>query len=975
MSSLRGDVERAREEYRLSHWEDAERVLLRPLRALQGMLAAGSAEDETTVELLYANAWTVLGRSRTRLGHPRQAHEAFRQALVIFDRPSLLDLHGTAQDWADYGMALENHDRDVEAAQRFRRAVELDGATADVCRHLGFALRDSDPAEAEQFLRLARDLLPDDPDAIRALAEHIERDRPEEAAELLSQAAFGYASHGDVEDALALFDRRLGSDPGDAQARAGRAEMLRLLDTCEQALVEFDRSLELAPDVTWVMAGKGAALHRMSRNDEALAILDATLAIAPEFAFARGTKGRVLRALGNLPASAEILSGTPAHDPSAAWILADLGETLRLMNRDVEALQALDRAIDLMPRDAFARACRAAIHVAHGDRSSAMHDLDRALTLQPDSAFAHSVDGQIRYDSGDYDGAVEALERAVDLDSMQPQYLSMFGDSLRMVGRREEALAVFENAIELAPTHSGAWVGKGALLHELGSSDEGLAAVDHALELEHGTYPLALSSRGHILNDLGDKPAAERSLRLSLELDARQPLALAALAQIVWERGQAVEAFELADRALALNPEITNALVVQARSLRASHDPVAAAAKHRQIVELEPNDPWHHAELGDVLLEAGDAEGAISALDRALELEPEHWFALATKGQVLRAQGHAQEAVALLAHVVEQIDDEPWILTELGEALRLSGRNDEALAALDAALAIEPDDPWALAGRGSALHALQRYEEAIEYFDRALVAAPDATFAKSAKAALLVDTGQYREAAALLAALEPAVAGSSWALMLAGRAYMLAGDGARALRAYRAAHELEPDLLACERGYAEALLLQGDYEAARAAYRRIVEWATAATTIAADDMSSVGLAYLRLGQLDHEPPHEHLLEAVRYFGNALAVNDDIVPLQFDLGLALLSAGRSARAKQAYDRGIATARRAPSLRRRAMLGVARTDLTNSGKLIGELATDADARLISELLGQAIATAEAEIERGRAGVEAVVQSIAP
>jgi hypothetical protein len=134
-------------------------------------------------------------------------------------------------------------------------------------------------------------------------------------------------------------------------------------------------------------------------------------------------------------------------------------------------------------------------------------------------------------------------------------------------------------------------------------------------------------------------------------------------------------------------------------------------------------------------------------------------------------------------------------------------------------------------------------------------------------------------------------------------------------------------------------------------------------------MYSVALAYLRLGQLDHEPPHMHLVQAVRYFGNALAINDDVVPLQFDLGLALLSAGRGGRAKQAYDRGIATARHAPALRRRAVLGVARTDLTNSEKLIPELADDADARLISELLRQAIVKAEDEIERGPAEADPV------
>jgi tetratricopeptide (TPR) repeat protein len=973
LRALSADVERARDEYRLSHWDDAERVLLRPLRGLRAMIALGpKCGDVDGAAMVYANAWTLLGRTREKLKHKRQARHAFLEAVAIFERELPHAANARGLDWADYGMALERLERLDDAATAFRRALELGIDNADVHRHLGLSLRESDPAQAEACFRRAHELLPDDPYAMRTLAEHIEGDRPGEALSLLREAAFGYAAHGEYKEALELFDRTLAAAAEDAEAWAARAEMLRLLDRCEEALPDYDRSLAAAPDVPWVMAGKAAALHRLGRNEDALELLDATLALAPGFPFADGTKGRVLRALHRLEESAETLRAVPANDPGSAWILAELGETLRLMGQDEEALDVLNAALDLMPRDASARASRAALHLAHGGRNGrARTDIELALQMDPESAFVHSVNGQVLYAIGDYEHAVRALERAVELDGRQPQYLSMLADALIQVGRSTEALAAFERALELEPRYAAAWVRKGALLNSLGQREDGLEAVERALELAAGKYPAALSTKGRILNDLGRRDEAESCFRLSLELDPEQPAALAELGQILYDQGRAAEGLELAERALAIVPDLVPGLVVRARALRAQDKLAEAIAEFERIVKLDPDDPWYHAELGDALLEDDQIERAIESLDAALALQPDHLFALATKGQALRARGNAREAVKLLERVVKEVDDEPWILTELAEALRSSGRDVEALPYFDRALAIDPQNPWALAGRGGALHTLQRYRKALEYCDRALEVERGATFAKSVKAAVLVDIGRYEEARELFAELRAAgVHDNVWLLLLSGWAHELSGDGDGALEAFTEARELAPGSLFCERGIAEAYLLQDDRERSRAAYREIARRAGEATTVDPHDMSTIGWAYLRLGQLDGEDRERHLVDAVRYMNGGLAIDEDVVPLQFDIALTLMSAGRLSQAVHAYERGIATAYRTPPLRRGAVLATALADLEDACRLVDGLA-DADAtNAVTKRLRALIRQCEedAESEDARAFEEA-------
>src|SRR4051794_13906241 len=62
LAGLRADVDQARQEYRLGHYDEAERVLMRPLRALPA-IAAGDGPGAPVAGVAYACAWAVLGRT------------------------------------------------------------------------------------------------------------------------------------------------------------------------------------------------------------------------------------------------------------------------------------------------------------------------------------------------------------------------------------------------------------------------------------------------------------------------------------------------------------------------------------------------------------------------------------------------------------------------------------------------------------------------------------------------------------------------------------------------------------------------------------------------------------------------------------------------------------------------------------------------------------------------------------------------
>jgi tetratricopeptide (TPR) repeat protein len=958
LSGLRADVKQARAEYRLGHWEDAERVLVRPLRALPAMAREGAA-DRPKAGATWASAWSVLARTREKLGYPRQAHEAFERAAGLFAQHLAAFADASGEEWLDYGVALEHLDAHDEALKAFEHAEKLGLRTAETYRHMGFALRERDPMEAERCFRLSRELAPEDPYALQVLAEHLAEDRPDEAGNLFRDAAFASGTRGEIDEALELFDLALQLLPDDSNALAGKAEMWRLLDECDKALPLFEKSLNLAPDIPWVMAGEGAAKHRLGDNEGALEILDATLRLAPDFLFAIGTKGRVLRELERLEESAQLLQTVRVSDPSAAWILVELAETERQRGDDRRALDALNRALNLVPRDAAARATRAAVHLGLGDQTKALSDIERSLELHEESAFAHAVHGQILYNEGLYGAAVRAMRRASDLAPEEPRYATLLGEALRLTDELEEAVQTLDRALTLDGGFAPAHASLGAALATLQRYDQALDALDEALRLEDGHYPFALSVKGRVLRDVNQLDEAEKCFRRSIELEPRQPLVLADLAELVRLGGSSGEALELSKQALGLEPELVPALVTQAHALRAEGRHAEAVEPLKKAIELDPDDAWTLADLGDTLLMEGDADGALEVLDKALELAPDHVFALATKGQALRLLGMLDESIVCLRSALAYADDAGWIHAELGEALRLSNRDAEALREFDRALELDEDNPWALAGRASVLRTMQRYPEALELLDRAL-ALGRMSFALTAKALVLIDIGRYQEAIELLDEVVELDPPDGWICRLKGWAAELIRDGQLALAAYEAARELETGSLWADRGVAEARLLLDDRDAALDGFRRIVEHASSSETVDPSEMTLVGWAYLRLAQLDDEESEVRYELAVRYLGNALAFEEDVVPVQLDIALAQMSSGDYRRGCQAYMRGIAAAQELSPLRRHAVLEVARDDLRGTQELVPELADVGEVDSTIVALEEAMARSKAEAE---------------
>jgi tetratricopeptide (TPR) repeat protein len=208
--------------------------------------------------------------------------------------------------------------------------------------------------------------------------------------------------------------------------------------------------------------------------------------------------------------------------------------------------------------------------------------------------------------------------------------------------------------------------------------------------------------------------------------------------------GDPAAAIPFYDAALAAAPGNTDALHL--RGLAASQ--LGRDAEARAYLEQlgDPDNGIFQANLGTVLLNLGEAAGALVRFQRARALAPDFPPAAMGEAKALRALGQREVAAAAFAAILA---DTPDAIEAIIGAVGLrfeAGDNAGALTVLEAPLLLQPDHPALLANQALALVRLQRSAEALTVADRLLETLPEAAEGLWLRAEALRASGRLGEA-------------------------------------------------------------------------------------------------------------------------------------------------------------------------------------------------------------------------------------
>jgi tetratricopeptide (TPR) repeat protein len=376
---------------------------------------------------------------------------------------------------------------------------------------------------------------------------------------------------------------------------------------------------------------------------------------------------------------------------------------------------------------------------------------------------------------------------------------------------------------------------------------EKLAADFPAVPEYRHRLALSVYGLGNHLYDQGQYPEAQaeyrRAVTLLEKLTAdypgepryRESLAktfrhLGAVFNRTGQPAEAEQAYRQAIRtyreAIRLLPDTALAHADLGALLAEKGDADGAIAEYREAIRLDPGNFSAHNNLGAVLSDVKrDYDGAIACFRRAIALDPNVGQAhlnlgitLARKGQHAAAEAAFREAVKLKPDSAEYRSDLGWVLSILG-------RTDEAIAESREAIRLNPDDWRGHINLGCLLCDVKHdYDGATACFRRVIALDPKNADARINLGITLTKMGQtdaaiaeYREAIRL----DPR--GCKAQINLGTELSNVKGDYDGAIACFRRAIALDPNFPGAHLNLGQALEHQGQSAAAAAALREAVK--------------------------------------------------------------------------------------------------------------------------------------------------------
>ncbi|HEY1342738.1 MAG TPA: tetratricopeptide repeat protein [Bryobacteraceae bacterium] len=198
----------------------------------------------------------------------------------------------------------------------------------------------------------------------------------------------------------------------------------------------------------------------------------------------------------------------------------------------------------------------------------------------------------------------------------------VIAQALQADGHNGRAIPDFREAARLDPNNAAFHMALAAALAQDLYNDEAMKELREAVRLDpnNARYRVTLSA---YLTKNGDAELATDELRAAIKLAPNDATLYSALGSILATQAgridAAVEAFETA---LKLNPQLAGAQMNMTRLTAFKQQAQAEAARVRNRVQQNPQNPVGHMALGAVEMRLGDLQAAQKEFDRALELNP-----------------------------------------------------------------------------------------------------------------------------------------------------------------------------------------------------------------------------------------------------------------------------------------------------------------------------------------------------------------
>ena len=363
-----------------------------------------------------------------------------------------------------------------------------------------------------------------------------------------------------------------------------------------------------------ILAGEGLIEEALSRFEQALEA-------APENPEVMEAVGRALLNLDRLEEAEASFLAALELDPE--WVAPRMGLAMVALRRDepFKIVHHLERAIEADPEYPESYVELGRYYGVMGEPALAKATFERWTARHPEDADMLINAGLTAFDAADYAQALEFFEKAIDVASGEEQKSgarTFRANTLDMLGRYDEAVAAYEEVIAEAPDWWEAHANLGICHARNGHSPEAEAAFRRGLE---------------------DCPGSP---------EIRDELA----AHLLAERKNLDEALRLSEEAVALGRDEIRHLHTLGEARLSIGDEAGAAEAYAAVLDLDPENPEAHLELGILHEVRGEAREAEEHFVESLKSDPANPRALYSYASLYYAADDLETAEELLVRAV-----------------------------------------------------------------------------------------------------------------------------------------------------------------------------------------------------------------------------------------------------------------------------------------------------------------------------------
>lgn len=453
----------------------------------------------------------------------------------------------------------------------------------------------------------------------------------------------------------------------------------------------------------------------------------------------------------------------PAGGPEAYLALARL--QLRLGKED-EAGQSLATALSTLAAaspsvKSQVQSALAEYSLIAGASQDALARAKEAVQSEP-SARALAALARAQARAGDV-GAVATAEKAIAAGATSSDAQVALGEARLAEHKWAQAEAAFRDAARLDARSAAAEAGLARSLTEQGKHVEAVAEAKKAVELDVHSADAEAALAGALIKQDAQKNWNEAigHAQNGVFENPKSARALIAVGEIFETSGNYTQASEVYERALAIDPKLTQTRLAKIK-MQMRRDPKNAATEACRVAAEMPESGEVQMMCASAYLFANDNAKAIPYLEKAARLSPglvdahrylatAYFFTNQADKAVAPCKTAAEldpknvELLASCGLIVAKGGDSPAAVKFLSDATRLDPRNtsswmnlgwvyrsmkpakaDEAVAAYGKALELEPKNLQAALGMGWANVYAERWPPAVAAFTKAIEIDPKA---------------------------------------------------------------------------------------------------------------------------------------------------------------------------------------------------------------------------------------------------------